>query len=46
MSVEETERVVARQAEAFIRQRPYLRERWEIYVPWASAPNASGARGS
>ncbi|MGC8838921.1 MAG: hypothetical protein ACP5UM_10945, partial [Anaerolineae bacterium] len=33
MSVEDTERVVARQAGAFIRQRPYLRERWEIYVP-------------
>ncbi len=46
MSVEESERVVARQADAFIRQRPYLRERWEVYVPWATGPNASPARGS
>ncbi|GAB4400860.1 MAG: glycosyltransferase [Anaerolineales bacterium] len=46
MSVEDTERVVARQAEAFIRQRPYFRERWEIYVPWAASPGAASARGS
>lgn len=46
MSVEERERVAVRQAEAFIRQRPYLRERWEVYVPWASGPNASPPRGS
>lgn len=46
MSVEERERVVVRQAEAFIRQRPYLRERWEVYVPWASGPNTSPPRGS
>lgn len=46
LSVEETERVVARQADAFVRQRPYLRERWEVYVPWASGPNASPSRGA
>lgn len=38
MSVEETEQVVARQADAFIRQRPYFWERWQVYVPWAPAP--------
>ncbi len=46
MSVEDTERVVARQAEAFIRQRPYFLERWEAYVPWAPVPNASSSRGA
>ncbi len=43
MSVEETEGIVRRQAEAFIAARPYLFDRWETYVPWAAAPG-SGPR--
>lgn len=39
--VDDTERVILRQAEAFISARPYLRERWEIYVPWASTPGSN-----
>jgi hypothetical protein len=41
LSVDETERVISRQAEAFIAARPYLKERWEVYVPWASAPGSN-----
>ncbi len=41
LPVEESECVVTRQADAFIVARPYLRERWEIYVPWASVPGSN-----
>jgi hypothetical protein len=43
MSVDETERVIARQAEAFIAARPYLLERWRAYVAW-TAPTAANAQ--
>ncbi len=44
MPVEETERIVGRQAEAFIAARPYLFDRWESYIPWAPTPGVSQRR--
>ena len=41
MAVETTERIIKRQAEAFIAARPYLLDRWQTYIPWAPTPGGS-----
>jgi hypothetical protein len=41
MGVEKTERIIKRQAEAFIAARPYLLDRWQTYIPWAPTPGGS-----